>query len=144
MVRGIVDGASFWRPKALQKRSKNASATQARFFIDFGTPFCDHLTIPASFFVFFKRQRRQILPESTTNPRPRTTKNRQEPPRTNTEQGTQTVYSGQQPQTCNPHNTVNLKQTRLSKRHSLKTGGAVSRRMASSIRSGPSGRPRRV
>ena len=28
-----------------------------------------------------------------------------EPPRTSTEQGTETVYSRQQPQTCNPHNT---------------------------------------
>ena len=31
------DGACFWRPKADPKRSKNASATQPRFFIDLGS-----------------------------------------------------------------------------------------------------------
>ena len=31
------DGTAFWRPKAAPKRSKNASATQPRFFIDLGS-----------------------------------------------------------------------------------------------------------
>ena len=50
-----------WRPKSIQKRSKNASATQPRFFIDFGTHVGDILMILAHRLAIFSRQCRQFL-----------------------------------------------------------------------------------
>ena len=52
---------AFWRPRAFSKRSKNVSATQARFFVDFGPPFGDIFKNLAYFLNLFRRHHRQFL-----------------------------------------------------------------------------------
>ena len=68
-----------------------------------------------------------------------TTKNLQGPPRTNTKQGTQTKIKNTKHDTAFHIISQTAKKTHSTKRHLHKKGGAVSRRMASSIRSGPEG-----
>ena len=58
---GKLKGIRLWRPKATQKRSKNVSATQARFFVDFGPPFGDIFKNLAYFLNLFRRHHRQFL-----------------------------------------------------------------------------------
>ena len=62
--RKLYMPSSFWCPRAAPKRFKNASATQPRFFIDFGAHFGGILMILVNFLTLLNRQCRQFLPAS--------------------------------------------------------------------------------
>ena len=64
MVAQLGPSRSGPAPQTLPKYSKNASATQPLFFIDFGTRFDDIFKVFGNFLYTFRRQCRQFLPAS--------------------------------------------------------------------------------